>query len=62
MGILSGTADSKAQYVKVWKGHINDLSILALAADISHEELAEGQCQLRNWLAMAVGKQKIADV
>jgi len=58
MGLLTGRADSKTQYICIWNGHINDLTPLLRASNIPSTEWETILLPLRNAVMTAADSEE----
>lgn len=50
-------ARNEAQYRAAWESHVLQLNTLAMAADVSYEELTALRAQLAEWIDKAAAVQ-----
>jgi hypothetical protein len=56
------TAKNKEQYLAAWFAHIQQLNTLALAANVTWEELQQVKAQLNGWVDRAAARDFAEEV
>jgi hypothetical protein len=61
MGLLSGRAYSREQYIRIWKAHVADMTTLMYAAGLTKEEIDKHSTEMLRWVGMAAYRQTFSD-